>query len=820
MDAEITRDCRIPAAWHRQWHPRNHRLALGLALAFALPTCFALTASYTDETAFIDWDHVIRGILPYLGANGPFTGFLLFVAVVALEYCGFALLGRQRQLKVRQTRERLDRQKQPGQPEQLKRSGQLEQPVLRRGFGWSLALGLILALTLTIPAHNTSHLAGQLDAAYAPPSVASMYWTGWYWAYYALRYVGFAALMIAISALMLHGVLRAIRRAETAQIDSGRSSAGTGSNVDVDSNSNDVPTPGNSCSSTINDAPALDDSGSNDPDCHIRNNGTAPAPADSQKHVTGHVTSNPTVSMTASLAATLSNLLIWLFERLSPARTFTAGGLILLAWTPWMAMLWPANIAADTVAQLVWMRTGQAWDPSTHQTLTGYALSDQHPWLDSLIYGAFDQLGLWMGSEAWGLWMLAATQTVLCALALGLVINYLAGVLRLPRGFCTVALAFMAFVPMYGRLMMSVVKDSTVMPVFLVLMVLVVEYVRRVRGGLKLGPWLVIGIVMLAVLCGQMRKISVEIIAGTFVVLALVLASRHLTSLALAAAPLAIGMIISAIAMPALHIAPGGKQEMIAIPLQQTSAIILDHGSSISEGDQAVIDRIITCPTGELSAYLTWPVEDHMEIGSADAIKDRCFNREATSGDVLAFVGVWAKLAVQHPDTAIAAVPWLRDPFVMGPVYDEGWYVRWGWEEMGSNMIMPEYASTWTYAEVSEPQKVGQFVYGLWEKIPGVSLLLKENLYTVWVPLFVIALCCCLRRARNLVYGVPWLLTICSLMLLPGHQTRYTWTLAFGVALIAAIPLIRDSAAGAVDCDENRSIKKLTEDNAQDATRR
>ena len=718
MDAEITRNCRIPAAWH----PRNHRLALGLAFAFAFPACFALTASYTDETAFIDWNHVTNGILPYLGANGPFTGFLLFVAVVALEYCGFALLG------------------------------QLRQPKMRREFGWSLALGLILALTLTIPAHNTSHLAGQLDAAYSPPSVASMYWTGWYWAYYALRYVGFATLMIAVSALMLHGALRAIRRAETAR----------------DANSNRVIS----------------------------------------------ATSNLTASTASSPAATLSNLLTWLFERLSPARTLAAGGIILLAWTPWMAMLWPANIAADTVAQLVWMRTGQAWDPSTHQTLPGYWLSDQHPWLDSLIYGAFDQLGLWMGSEAWGLWMLAALQTALCALALGLVVNYLGGVLRLPRGFCTVALAFMAFVPMYGRLMMSVVKDSTAMPVFLVLMVLIVEYVRRVRGGLKLGPWLVIGIVTLTVLCGQMRKISVEIIAGTFVVLALVLAGRRLTSLALAAAPLAIGMIISAIAMPALHIAPGGKQEMIAIPLQQTSAIILDHGSSISESDQDVIDRIITCSTGELSAYLTWPVEDHTEIGSADAIKDRCFNHDATSGDVWAFIGVWAKLAVQHPDTAIAAVPWLRDPFVMGPLYDEGWYVRWGWEEKGSNMIMPEYASTWTYAEVSAPQKVGQFVYGLWEKIPGMSLLLKENLYTVWVPLFVTALCCCLRRKRNLVYGMPWLLTICSLMLLPGHQTRYTWTLAFGVALIAAIPLIRDDAGESAGTGQKQDTRTLAKSKA------
>ena len=687
------------------WRPSRHPIAAALAAVGALPACFALTASYTDETAFLDIDHVKADIYPYLGAGGPVTGMLICLVVMALEYCGFVAFGRW---------------KAQGTPKGTS-SGQ----------GWSVALGLMLALTLTIPPHSVTHQAdSQLASAGSPPAVASEYWTVWYWLYYGLRYVGFAMLLTAVATLALRGAVGLIGRAEREM------------------------------------APAAETTSRQ---CETR-------------------------------GQRLGNRVRALLGEMSAKHTAMLGAIVFAGWLPWIILVWPANIAADTVAQLVWMRTGQAWDPSTHDYLPGYALSDQHPWLDSLIYGAFDKLGLWMGSEAWGLWLLALLQTVLCALAIGLTLNYLGGVMRLDWRFCAAATAFMALVPIYGRLMMSVVKDSTVMPFFLVLMVLVMEYIRRVRAGIPLGPWLIVGLIALSVLCGQMRKISTEILLGTFLVLAVVLAKRRLTSLTVAVVPVAIGMVISAIALPALHVAPGGKQEMIAIPLQQTSAFMVAHPERFSTDDHATFDSVITCSVADLDNYLTWNPWDGKEIGGADAIKDRCFNRDADTGDIVGFLGLWARLTATDPVTALAATPWLRDPFVMGPVYDEGWYVRWGWEEMGSNMILPEYASTWTEAEVSGPQKIGSALYQLFEGMPGVSLLMRENLYTVWVPLFAVA-CCFVagdgergrkRRWRNLAYLIPWALTILSLLVLPGHQTRYTWTLAFGVAMIAAVPLIRE----------------------------
>ena len=148
---------------------------------------------------------------------------------------------------------------------------------------------------------------------------------------------------------------------------------------------------------------------------------------------------------------------------------------------------------------------------------------------------------------------------------------------------------------------------------------------------------------------------------------------------------------------------------------------------------------------------------------------------------------------------------WLRNPFLIGSIYDEGWYVRGGWPEKGGNMILPQYDE----GERSEPQYYGSTFYTLASQMPGVSFLMTEGLYVSWIPLMTIALCCLTRRYWNLTYMIPWLLSIGTLLVLPAPQTRYTWTLLFGAALIAAIPAIRDHTLQERKSPEHRALRIL-----------
>lgn len=450
--------------------------------------------------------------------------------------------------------------------------------------------------------------------------------------------------------------------------------------------------------------------------------------------------------------------------------------LILVMWIPWIIMLSPSNIGADTVAQLIWYRTGKAFDPSLRISLPGYAMSDHHPWLDTLLYGWFDAFGLSIHNEAFGLWLLAFVHAVVISVALGVGLCYLGGKLHLSWRFCTIMLLFYGLVPIYGRLSMTVVKDLTSLPFFIFWFIMFIEYIRRIRSHEKIGPFFWLGFFAMSVMCLETRKIAVYVILFSLAVVLITHTRRIMTSsfmLALVAAMVIIPMIV----FPVLRVAKGGDQEMFSLPMQQVFAVYDSHKDSMDAGDRKVIEESLACPIKQIQ-------EDYDEY-QANPVKD-CFNRALSDKQIAKLLVVWVKQGILHPNTYIRSVDWLRDYFVFGGIYDQGFFVKWGWEDRGGKDILPQYDS-W---EQSAPQKIGETVYESLSQLPLVGLLMSEALYVSWIPLIAIGLCFILRRKKNLILMVPMLISIGALLTTPIHNTRYSWSLCFNIALMLAIPFI------------------------------
>ncbi|MCI2148724.1 MAG: DUF6020 family protein [Bifidobacterium crudilactis] len=466
----------------------------------------------------------------------------------------------------------------------------------------------------------------------------------------------------------------------------------------------------------------------------------------------------------------------WLFEAFTPIRCIAVAGIILLLWVPWIIMLSPANIGADTVAQLVWYRTGKAWDPSLRVDLPGYAMSDHHPWLDTLIYGWFDSIGLAIGNETFGIWLLSFAHSFALALALGTSLCYIGARLKINWKWCTTLTAFYALVPLFGRLSMTVVKDLTSLPFFIFWVVMFIEYVIRARSHRRIGPVFWIGFLLLAVMCMETRKIAVYIILASLLVL-LIFVRKRLMTLSFMVIIVALMSIIPAVVFPALHVAPGGTQEMLSIPLQQTFAVYEQHGDTMSADDKAIIEDSLECSIDQIR-------EEYDEY-QANPVKD-CFKRDISKQQIARLLWLWVRQGVAHPLTYMKSVDWLRDYFVVGSVYDQGFFVRWGWEANGGNDILPQYES-W---EMSSEQEFGQAIYQTASQLPVVGLLMTEAVYLSWIPLMSFALCIILGRKKNILYMTPLLFSIAAVLTTPIHNVRYGWTLPFCVALMVVIPFI------------------------------
>ncbi|MCF0238892.1 MAG: hypothetical protein HUJ62_00320, partial [Streptococcus gallolyticus] len=107
---------------------------------------------------------------------------------------------------------------------------------------------------------------------------------------------------------------------------------------------------------------------------------------------------------------------------LKPLNVVLLGVAIFLCWIPIMIANGPVIVDIDTIVQLIQYKKILVWDPKVGTILTGYRLSDHHPFVDTYIYGLFDDLGMKVGNELLGLEILTWLQYLLGATSLALVI--------------------------------------------------------------------------------------------------------------------------------------------------------------------------------------------------------------------------------------------------------------------------------------------------------------------------------------------------------------------------------------------------------------
>lgn len=453
---------------------------------------------------------------------------------------------------------------------------------------------------------------------------------------------------------------------------------------------------------------------------------------------------------------------------------------ILLCWIPWIVMMYPANIGPDTVAQLVWMRTGHAWDPSTRLDLSGYALSDQHPWFDSLIYGAFDKFGLWMGNEQLGLFLLSLFHALFLSFSFGVVLVYLSARVEVPVNLSIGLTVFVALVPVYGRLSMSVVKDLTFMPFYLLWLVMYIEYIRRTIGRIKVSSRFCCAFIILSILCMLTRKIAFYILLFCFLSL-LIFVKRKIVALLFMATIIAVQVLVPKIVFPILHVESAGTQEVIAIPLQQSAGILIEHEDELSTNDKRQMLSVFSCSIGQMRRGIA--------LDSADWIKDNCYNHESSKKDLAVFLKTWVKQSSRHARTCWRYTSWLSQPFYMNAnrFYDEGFFVHWGWEDRGGSEILSRYRPL----EQSDNQKIGKAIYTTLEQLPVVGLLMSEATYVLWIPVISLCLCIVLKRKTNVLVFIPFLMNMGTLIVSPAAQLRYSWSLLFGAVILIAMPFMR-----------------------------
>lgn len=460
----------------------------------------------------------------------------------------------------------------------------------------------------------------------------------------------------------------------------------------------------------------------------------------------------------------------------SPCHLVLATVAMIVCWVPMLIIQGPAILTNDTILQLIQVRTGHVWDPMTMVELPEYAGQDHHPFVDTYLYGLFDELGLWLGHEILGFCILIALQSTATAFALVASLAWVRRRTNLPDSCVCVCWCLAAFLPAFPMQMSTVIKDSTWISVFLLWMVAFFETLYRCNNNQAVGWKLVTCLIVLGVLSGLTKKTGIYVTTLSLFLLLLFLRKQIIPLLVSALIPAALVMgLVPMVVLPALDIAPGGPQEALSVPIQQLSKVAILHKEELSQSDQQAINRVLDINQ----------IEPQWRYSSADNAKHYGYKIYSSSEDRKNFIKTWIRLFFRYPKDYVAAVPYLIEPFVFGDTYYFSGPVRCGWWEAGGFKLLTGYSE----CEPSYTQgKIGIPLANALNKMPPFSFLGSEALYTLWLPVMALGLIVAKKRYRNTLYLIPIVVTWGNLALLPAHTSRYVLCFLFMFALTVAIP--------------------------------
>lgn len=454
----------------------------------------------------------------------------------------------------------------------------------------------------------------------------------------------------------------------------------------------------------------------------------------------------------------------------SPRSIITLWCLVTAFWIPYFVAYFPGVYWYDTSWQLM-----EYYDPSVPFT-------DHHPFMMTYLYVGFAHIGKALFNNAiYGLYLLVLVQSLLSTLAIACTVCY-TGKYNTPWKCRFFIAAFLTLFPIIPMMSMSLAKDTFNTPFFVFFSIAFCELWRTQGEILKSVSFNVFFILdVLAV--SLTKKTGMYIIVLALLLLACFVVkhwSCKIATIVLGSVPyLVVGIIVPTFILPALHIAPGESNEILAVPMQQVANVVHDHKDDLSAAEIDKIQQTYHMDIDQLQGAYCWY--------KADPIK----GQELSSKDVHALITTWMKQLVRHPGDMIAgwgglSVAWFSFNVASG-------------EEQDLSMMLPINNSKHHYQNIEQyipwtdntkaGNAIGRFYADTLSATPIFNIIWQKAFWATILPCAIMFLI--LRSKKNklnlLMLNLPMFITM--LVLFAGPISTHTEATRYVLPMLYIIPL-------------------------------
>lgn len=503
-----------------------------------------------------------------------------------------------------------------------------------------------------------------------------------------------------------------------------------------------------------------------------------------------------------------------------------------LFWLPWLIANYPGGAYWDTFYQI------HQCFPENHpisivpfgdhaeDTLTDAYFCDHHPLFDTLVYGGFAAISQAL-TDSWNLGSFAfvVLQGAATIVALTASVAYLRK-LGAPPTLCFIAFAYFCIMPFVSTWALTMVKDSLFSLVYIPYFMMLLAAIAT-RGESLARPRAIVLFICLGVLLCLTKKTGIYVVLPTAIVAFCVLAwsvrretnpecnggtvlvlhsteersgqatatgecntrtvpplHRHrVRRLAVAfggqalACLLVMQLVLPWAVFPLLNVAPGGAQEALGLPLQQTAAFVHAYHDEVTPDERAAIDAIIPYHK----------VEEEYDPVCQDAVK-YWYRQDSPPEEVQEYLHTWAAMGMRHPEVYLGALFAIAGSY-LAPC--QSLNIRTTtcdtWQD-GTHVLYNPESLAWLREGMAN-------LYNGYAQTLVICLPVQAVIWVFWLPALLL-LTAWRFRPRDLLLFVPGAIVLAFCVIGPIFDARYCLPLLYTVPLLACFVFRKNAAKG------------------------
>ena len=332
--------------------------------------------------------------------------------------------------------------------------------------------------------------------------------------------------------------------------------------------------------------------------------------------------------------------------------------IISLSWLPYCVMHFPGRTGGGVYNQLLQFYGQDTLARNMSSIIyEGHYITNHHPVLLTCFYGIFFKIGNFLKNTNSAVFLLSCITLLISSFCM----SYSLATIRkyISKKIFIILLVFVCLHPIFGMYSFASCKDNLYASCLLLFYTSILEIVFREGKPLsnKRFKWMVVGI---SVLIPFLKNQGLIVVVVSLIFLAIFRKNvRRFMIFNIATVILIYAVLFSHIIMPLAKIAPGGKQEALSVPFQQTALYVKRYGEELTQEELEIIDKVL--PVDEIASLY--------DGRRADAVKFR-YKQQASFEELIDYFVLWFKHFFKHPDVYFRAFFLLTDGY---------YYIDYNW---------------------------------------------------------------------------------------------------------------------------------------------